>query len=135
MKPPTSTMRSNARAVDHQVLDDRERRGPPRLDHDLGAALEHAHVHLTGRRAALRSVRLAVDHQRAGAADALPAVVVEDDRVLALLDQPLVEDVEQLEERRLVADLGDLVRLEPALFVRPVLAPDLEREVGQGGHL
>ena len=110
-------------------------RGPPRLDDDLVAAAEHAHVQLTRRRAALRAVRLAVDHQRAGAADALPAVVVEDDRLLALLDQPLVEDVEQLEERRLVADLGDLVRLEPALFVGPVLAPDLEREVGQGGHL
>ena len=108
---------------------------PPRLDDDLVAAAEHAHVQLARGGAALRTVGLTVDHQRARATDALAAVVVEDDRILALLDQPLVEDVEQLEERRLVADLGDLVRLEPALFVGAVLAPDLEREVRQGGHL
>ena len=47
------------------------------------------------------------------AADALTAVVVEHDRFLALTDQALVEDVEQLEERRLLADLGDHVVLEP----------------------
>ena len=82
-------------------------RGPPRLDDDLVAVAELAHVQLARRRAALRAVGLAVDHQRARAADALAAVVVEDDRFLALGDQPLVEDVEQLEERRLVADLVD----------------------------
>ena len=123
------------RTVDHQVLDDRERRRPPRLDDDLVAAVEHAHVQLARRRAALRAVGLAVDHQRARAADALAAVVVEDDRVLALLDQPLVEDVEQLEERRLVADLGDLVGLEATLLVGAVLAPDLEGEVGRARSL
>ncbi len=61
---------------------------------------------------------LTVDHQRARPADALTAVVVEDDRLLALLDEPLVEDVEQLEERRLVADLGNLMALETALSRR-----------------
>ena len=63
------------------------------------------------------------------------AVVVEDDCFLAFFDQPLVQDVEQLEERRLVADLGDLVGLEASLSVRAVLAPDLEGEVGEGLHL
>ena len=37
MKPPDSMMRSNAAAVAHQVLDDRERRRAPRLDDDLVA--------------------------------------------------------------------------------------------------
>ena len=61
--------------------------------------------------------------------------MVEHDGFLALLDEPLIEDVEQFEERCLVADLGDLVRLEAALGVRAVLAPDLEGEVGEGVHL
>ena len=79
------------------------------------AALELAHVQLARRRAALRSVGLAVDHQRARPADAFAAVVVEHDRVLALADQTFVEDVEQLEKRRLLADLGDRVVLEMTL--------------------
>ncbi len=78
---------------------------------------------------------LTVDHQRARSADALTTVVVEDDRLLALLDEPLVEDVEHLEERRLVTDLGDLMALETALSGRAVLTPDLEGEIGEGAHL
>ena len=54
---------------------------------DLVAVVELAHVELAGGRALLRAVGLAVDHQRAGAADALAAVVVEDDRLLALVDR------------------------------------------------
>ena len=80
---------------------------------------ELAHVQLAGGGAALRAVGLAVDHQRARAADALAAVVVEHDRFLAVGDQTLVEDVEHLEERRLVADLVDRVVLEAAAVVGP----------------
>ncbi len=47
-----------------------------------------------------------------GPADALAAVVLERDGVLALGDQSLVEDVEQLEERSILADLVDVVLLE-----------------------
>ena len=74
-------------AVDDEVLDHREARGPPRLDGDLVAVVELAHVELAGRGAALRAVGLAVDHQPARAADALAAVVVERDRLLALGDR------------------------------------------------
>ena len=47
----------------------------------------------------------AVDDDAAGAADALAAVVVERDRLLALRDQALVDDVEHLEERHVGADV------------------------------
>src|SRR5699024_10839689 len=63
-------------AVDDQVLDDREGAGPPRLHGDGVAVVEAAHVQLAGGRA-LRTVRLSVDHDTTGAADALAAVVVE----------------------------------------------------------
>jgi hypothetical protein len=69
------------------------------------------------------------------AADAFAAVVVEHDRLLAVSDQPLVDDVEHLQERRLVADLGNDVGLEATRVVRAVLAPDLERDVRQVSHL
>ena len=135
MNPPTSTMRSNAaRSTIRSLMigNAAARHGSTTISSPL---LEHAHVQLARGGAALRAVGLAVDHQRARAADALATVVVEDDGVLALLDQPLVEDVEQLEERCLVADLGDLVRLEATLLVGAVLAPDLQGQVGERGHL
>jgi hypothetical protein len=72
-----------------------------------------------------------VDHQRARPADPFPTVVVEDDRFLALGDQALVDHVEQLEERGLVTDLLDCVGLEAPVVVRPFLAPDAEREIGE----
>ena len=57
--------------------------GSPRLDIDHVAVVEGAHVELAGR-GLLRAVRDAVDHQPAHAADALAAVAVEGDRILAL---------------------------------------------------
>ena len=74
------------------------------IDDRRAPSCELAHVELAGGRALLRAVGLAVDHQRAGAADALAAVVVEDDRLLALVDEALVDEVEHLEERHLVVD-------------------------------
>ena len=41
----------------------------------------------------------AVDHEAAHAADAFAAVVIEGDRLFALVDERLVEHVEHLEER------------------------------------
>ena len=55
---------------------------------------------------------LIISPQRA--ADALAAVVLEGDRLVALGDEALVDDVEHLEERHLVGDVGGLVGLEAA---------------------
>jgi hypothetical protein len=47
-------------------------------------------------------VGLSVDHDPTGAADALTAVVVEGDGLLALVDETLVQHVEHLEEGHLI---------------------------------
>src|SRR5581483_922740 len=85
-------------AVDDEVADDREGGGPPRLDDDRVAVAELPHVELAGGRALLGPVGLAVDHHPARAADALAAVVLEGDRLTAVGDEAIVEDVEHLEE-------------------------------------
>src|SRR5436305_140005 len=112
--------------VDDEVADDRERRRPPRFDGDRVAVVELAHVQLAGGGAALGTVRPTVDHHGARAADALAAVVVEGDGLLARGDEPLIEHVEQLEERHVGADVVDVVVLEAAPVVGSGLAPDAE---------
>ena len=96
-------------AVHDQVLDDREGLGAPRLQVQLVAILEVAHVELAERRAGQRAVRHAVDHAAAHAADAFAAIVVERHRLLALRDQVLVEHVEHLQERHVLVDVRDFV--------------------------
>src|SRR3954447_11383866 len=71
--------------VHGEVLDPRERAGPPGLDVDRVAVLERPHVELARGRL-LGAVRLAVDHDAAHAADALAAVVVEGDGIVAVED-------------------------------------------------
>jgi hypothetical protein len=87
------------------------------------------HVELAGGGGLLGAVRHAVDDHRARAADALAAVVVERDRVLAPAEQVLVEHVHHLEERHVLFDAGHLVRGGPALVVRVVLPPDADGEL------
>ena len=113
-------------AVHHQVLDHRERARAPRLQVQLVAVLEVAHVKLAERGAGLRPVRDAVDHAAAHAADALAAIVVERHRLFALGDEVLVEHVEHFEERHVLVDVGHLVAHHAALIVRVLLPPDVE---------
>lgn len=77
---------------------------------------------------ALGSVGFAVDHEAARPADALAAVVVEGDRVLAAQDEVLVEGVEHLQERHVARDPVDLVRDHGAGGVGVLLAPDAQVE-------
>jgi hypothetical protein len=70
----------------------------------------------------------AADHDPAGPADSLATVTVERDRVLALLDELLVEEIEHLEKRHVGADVGDVVGNEAALVLAIPLAPDMECE-------
>ncbi len=129
MKPPGGDDAVEGAAVDDEILDDRKGRGPPRLDREHVTVLEAAHVELTGGRSVARAVGTAVDDHAARAADAFPAVVVEGDRVLALPDQPLVDDVEHLEEGHLLVDVAGLVGDEAARGFRVLLAPDLESDL------
>ena len=71
----------------------------------------------------------AVDGQRAGAADALAAVVVEVDRLLALVDEAFVDDVEHFEEGGLLGDVLGIVGFDAALVLGAGLAPDFEGEI------
>jgi hypothetical protein len=114
------------RAVDDEVLDQREGRRPERLDDDLLAVGEAPQMQLAGRRAALGAMGLPVDHDPAGPADALAAIALESDRLGALGDQALVEQVQQLDERHLVVGAVDLVVRERARRIRAGLTPDLQ---------
>ena len=97
------------RPIDHQVLDDREGLGTPRLQRQGIAVLEEPHVKLADGRAAARAVGHAVDQETARPADALAAIVVEGDRLFAAADQLFVQDVEHLQERHVGGHPLDLV--------------------------
>ncbi len=68
--------------------------------------------------------RAAVDAHPAGAADHHAAALAVGERPVDLV----LDDVERVEERRLLGDV-DLVRLERALARRGVVAPDLELDL------
>ena len=128
-KPPAAMIASRALAVHHQVLDHGEGLGAPGLDDQRVAVLEAAHVQLAGGRARARPVRPAVHHDAAGAADALAAVVVEGDRLLARERQPLVDHVEHLEEGHVRADVARRVGDEAALVLGVLLPPNVKGQV------
>ena len=83
-KPPDGDDAVEGAAVHDEVLDHGEGLGPPGLERDLVAVLELRMWSWQAVVARAGAVGRAVDHHAAGAADALAAVVVEGDRVLAL---------------------------------------------------
>ena len=125
MKPPAAMMRSKAvRSTTRSRRTGKARRAPG-LDGDRVAVLEAAHVELAGGGGPARAVGRAVDDHAAGAADAFAAVVVEGDRLLALADEALVDDVEHLQERHVRRDVGRVVGDEPPLALAVLLPPDV----------
>ena len=118
------------RAVDNQVADNGERFGAPRLNPNLVAILELAHVQLAGGDAVVVAMRTTVDIKSAHAADAFAAVVVEADGVRdAVIDELLVQDVEHFKERAVGRDALDGIGLEMAFGVGVLLTPDMQFEV------
>ena len=92
--------------IHHTVLDDGECSRTPRLDSNHIAIVETTHVELASSSAALGlSVGRTIDIERAHTADSLAAVVVEHERLLALIDEFLVHDVEHLKEGSVVGDV------------------------------
>src|SRR5690606_38329256 len=57
------------------------------------------------------------------------AVVLERDRLFAVLDEALIDDVEHREERHVGAHVGHVVRLEPARLLRRSLPPHSESDL------
>ena len=129
MKPPASMIRSNAVRSTTRSLTTGKARARHGSMSIVCAVGEVPHVQLAGGGGPFRTVRYAVDHHAAHAADALAAVVVEGDRVVAVEDQPLVEHVEHLQERHVRGDVGDLVGDHPAAVGRPGLAPDAQGQI------
>ena len=60
-------------------------------------------------RLVLRAVRHAVDHQRARPADPFAAIGIKFERLLAVLDQVLVHDIQHLEEGHVRQDVFRLI--------------------------
>jgi hypothetical protein len=87
-----------------------------------------AHVELAERGAGQRSVRRAVDHAAAHAADAFAAIVVERHGIDVVGDQVLVQHVEHFEERHFLIDVGDFVALHLTLVAGVALPPDVEND-------
>jgi hypothetical protein len=74
------------------------------------------------------SVGDAVDHEAAGSADAFAAVMIEGDGQLALAGEVVVDHIEHLEERGVLADIVGDIGLETTGCVATILAPDVKRE-------
>jgi hypothetical protein len=87
--------------------------------------LEVPHVELADRGVLEAAVGDAVDHEPAGAADPFAAVVLEGNRLLALLHQALVDHVEHLEERHMLVDALRLVTDDLAGRGGVLLSPDV----------
>jgi hypothetical protein len=79
-------------------------------------------------------VRAAVDDETTRSADAFAAVAVERHRRLAARHQPLVQDIEGLEQRRLWTHLVEDVADEAAGILRTALAPDAKRDLHRYDH-
>ena len=117
-----------SRAIDNEIAQQRESLGAERFNPDRVAILELAHVQLAGRHL-LAAVGHTVDGERAHTADALAAVVVEMDGLLAFVDEFFIHDIEHLEERSFVRDVLCLVGFDAALGLSIFLPPDLERKI------
>jgi hypothetical protein len=89
---------------------------------------ELAHVELAHGGALLLAVGNPVDGEAARTANAFATIALERDGLFTVVDQVLVDDIEHLEERRVLAD-ADGVRLELPGLAAAVLTPDLEREI------
>ena len=92
-------------------------------------------MQLTGCGALLGAVSLTVDHEAARATDAFTTIAVERDRLMAVVDQVFVDEVEHFEERHFVLHICCFVGLESAGIGWSVLAPDLECEIHNGSWL
>ena len=112
--------------VDHKVADHGESGRTPGFDGDLVAVVELAHVQLAGGDTLHGAVGMAVDVERAHAADAFAAVVVKHYRFLVVVHELLVEHIEHFEERRTGGYVIEMVFDELAGFLGTTLTPNLE---------
>ena len=112
--------------VHHKVTDDGERLSAPRLNPNVVAIAEFAHVELASGDAVVVAVGPAVDVESAHATDALAAVVVEANGMRdSVVDESLVQDVEHFEERAIRRDAVQWISLEMTLGAGVFLSPNM----------
>ena len=85
-----------------------------------------AHMKLAQRSLALGTVRHAVHHAAAHAANAFAAIVIERHRLFTLGQQILVQYVEHFQKRHVLADVGRFVPRHAALVAGVLLPPHVE---------
>ena len=113
-------------AVHHEVADDRESLSAPRLNPDVIAILELAHVELAGGNAIVIAVRPTINIKPTHATDALATVVIEANGMgYAVIDKPLIQDVEHLKERAIGRDVIQRIGLKMALGSGVLLTPNM----------
>ncbi len=83
-------------------------------------------MELAGGDALHGAVGMAVDVERAHAADAFAAVIVEYHGIFSLVDELLVEHVEHFKERGTGGDIIEVILDELPGFLGPTLTPNLE---------
>ena len=83
-------------------------------------------MQLANRRLLFGAVRDAVDSHRAHTANALAAVVVENDRLFTLLDKLFVQNIEHFQKRAVFADVIDCVFYKTTLVVGVFLSPNFK---------
>src|SRR5438552_6627022 len=116
-------------AIDHQILDDRKGANAKGLDRDRFSVAKLSHVKLTDCCGMIGTVRFSVNGERAGSANALAAIGVERDWLLAASEQNFVQNVEHLEKRGVRRNVAHAVINEftGCLCIR--LAPDSQVKV------
>ncbi len=72
---------------------------------------------------------MAVDREAAHAADAFAAIMIKSHRLLTLLNQLLIDDVQHFEKRSLGGNIPRLVITKNSLCLRITLPPNFEMEV------
>lgn len=112
-------------AIHDKVFEDREGSGAPGLYPEFLAVSEVSHVELAGGGGALGTVGHAIDDHSAGSADALPAVVLKCDGVLARFDKFFINHVQHFQKRHVFVDVVGLIGLKASRLIGARLTPDV----------
>ncbi len=88
-----------------------------------------AHVELADGAAFLMAVGDPVDDEAAGTAYAFTTIMFECDRVLVLVDEILIENIEHFEKRHMGADIVELIGRKAALVLGILLPPYMQRQL------
>ena len=84
--------------IHHQVFDDGEGVGTPRLNRDVVAILEFAHMELAGGGGELTAMCQPVNHHATRTTNPFPTIMIESDWFFTFRNQLLVQDIKHFQE-------------------------------------